>query len=139
MDDELIETGPSFVVARILLILGESDVRRLVATILKSAGYVVEALSDSSRAEEQLQKGSFELAVLDLEYRSGPSGFVVLRDLRARGFKQPALFLSQGAGAEDILALLRLGADDVLRKTLRPEELLAAVRRLLGRYRAGGI
>src|SRR5207249_9955878 len=56
-----IRVGPP----RILVVDDDADILRLVDRSLRSAGYVVELARDGREAEEKLQKGRYDLVLLD--------------------------------------------------------------------------
>ena len=62
----------------------------------------------------------------------GPSGFVLLRELRHRDEHRPVIMILEEHEIDDVLAAFRLGAVDVLLEPLRPSELLCIVDRVCG-------
>jgi DNA-binding response OmpR family regulator len=65
------------------------------------------------------------------------SGYDVCRDLRARGARQPILFLTAKGEEVDKVVGLKLGADDYVTKPFGVHELLARVEALLRRSKNG--
>jgi DNA-binding response OmpR family regulator len=66
----------------------------------------------------------------------GASGFEILRRIRETS-DVPILFLTARDEASDKIRGLRLGADDYVVKSATPDEVVARVRAVLRRYRAG--
>ena len=83
--------------------------------------------------EAPLCAPSTAFLLLDSEQAKGISAFVCLRSLRASGRSVPVLGVVASGGVEDLVAMFRLGANDVLRKPIRASELRAVLERLLPR------
>ncbi len=120
----------------ILLAEPDSDARRAVSNLLKATGFSVAAATDYDGACEIADTTDVQLAVIGLEFATGPSGFVLLRAIKARAPHVPVIFLIGTADSEDVLAAFRLGASDVLLKPLRPSEFMSIVARELALDRA---
>jgi DNA-binding NarL/FixJ family response regulator len=123
------------------ILLAEPDpgVRKQFARVFERAGYTVIAVSGGNEALDAARATRPSCAVLEVPL-SGLSGYEVCRALRAGfGPDLPIVFVSgKRRESYDRVAGLLLGADDYLVKPCAPDELLARVRRLLGRERASG-
>jgi len=117
---------------KILLVDKDVAIRRSATSVLRATGYDVVAATDFDTACEAGDAGDIELAIVGQELGPGPTGFVLLRELKARGRRFPVVMLVGPGEPEDILAAFRLGASDVLLKPLRPSELLCIVDREMG-------
>jgi DNA-binding response OmpR family regulator len=117
---------------RILLVEDDREIGRIVASDLRDAGYAVGAATDGERGLELLQRGSFDLLVLDLNLPR-LDGLEVCRRLRETDRLTPVLMLTARAGKQDVVRGLELGADDYITKPFSSSEFIARVRALLRR------
>jgi DNA-binding NarL/FixJ family response regulator len=126
--------------ARELVLVVDDDpgFRTLAQTLLERAGLAVEMAVDGSQAIEAARRAEPHLVLLDV-CLPGTSGYEVYRELKdSCGETLPIIFVSgERVDSYDRVAGLLLGADDYLVKPFDPDELLARVRRLLGRRREG--
>ena len=117
---------------RILLV--EDD--RLLADALKLAlsqsAHQVDAVLDGELADQALNDGPYDLAILDIGLPR-MSGREVLRRMRSKQLVTPVLVLSALESIEERVELLNLGADDFLQKPFHLSELDARVKALLRR------
>ncbi len=106
-------------------------VKTLEVTFVR-AGYQVVACTDGEEAaQELLDDGHFDIAVLDVGMPK-MDGYEVLRRIRRRGVKVPVIMVSGRIREVDPIRGLNLGADDFVAKPFSCRELLArsaAVRR----------
>src|SRR5262245_45096027 len=118
----------------ILVVEDAANVRELVATLLRQAGYEVE---EASSAQEAIKFADCEVPALVLLDVVLPdvSGYELCRTLRDRfGEALPIIFVS-GTRTDplDSVAGLLVGADDYIVKPFESAELIARVRRALTR------
>ncbi len=119
---------------RILIVDDDPVIRRFVGALLHANDYEVHEAADGEaalRVAGSLRPG---LIVLDLvmPYKDGFDVINGLKDdLQTRGI--PILILSVKDREEDVVKALNLGADDYMTKPFGTQELLARIRRLLGR------
>jgi two-component system copper resistance phosphate regulon response regulator CusR len=123
-------------VARILVIEDERKVLRSLERGLQAEGYEVVAAPTGEGGLQQATGQHFDCLVLDL-LLPGRDGLQVLADLRQTGNKVPVLILTARDAVEDRVVGLDAGADDYLVKPFAFAELLARLRVLLRRERAG--
>jgi DNA-binding NarL/FixJ family response regulator len=121
---------------RLLLVDDHAVVRRGVRAILEdqlSAVHVREA----SNGEEALAAldGALDAVVLDLSM-PGRSGLDLLAEIKHRQPKLPVLIMSLHAEEQFAIRALRAGASGYLTKSAAPEQLVAAVTKIVrgGRY-----
>jgi two-component system phosphate regulon response regulator PhoB len=120
-------------VAAILAIEDDWTVRTVLEHTLTSAGHDVDVAPGVSDARRLLADGHYEVVLLDLNLPDG-NGLDLLRDIRKDlGRSVPVLVLSGLRQEDAIVRGLELGADDYMTKPFSPPELLARVRRCLGR------
>ncbi|RME96077.1 MAG: DNA-binding response regulator [Verrucomicrobia bacterium] len=112
-------------------------VRRGLREILEEsfAGCVVEEAGDIAATLAALERGEWDLLVLDLQMPGG-SGLELLRTVRQLRPQLPVLVLSVHPEDPYGIRTIRAGAAGYLTKESAPEELVAAVGRILrgGRY-----
>jgi two-component system cell cycle response regulator len=103
-------------------------VRAVVRTGLEDEGYRVIEAVDGLTAIEQCRQEPPDVILLDIEM-PGLDGYQVLSELkRDPGLENiPVVFLTSRSGTEDVVAGLRGGAHDYLKKPFEPIELLARV------------
>jgi DNA-binding response OmpR family regulator len=123
-------------VVRILVVEDERKVLRSLERGLQAEGYNVVAAATGEEGFQQATAHPFDCIVLDL-LLPGRDGLQVLADLRQQGNKVPVLILTARDAVEDRVIGLDAGADDYLVKPFAFAELLARLRVLLRRERAG--
>jgi DNA-binding response OmpR family regulator len=114
---------------RILVVEDEPKMAALIRRVLVAERHVVDVAPDGVAAIALAERGPHDVIVLD---RMLPDldGLDLLRLLRTRGVRTPALMLTALGGVEDRVAGLDAGADDYLAKPFAFAELLARVRAL---------
>ncbi len=122
--------------AQILVVEDDPALRELLTTVLRKAGYEVEAVEDGPAALEWIRGRQPDLILLDVML-PGLDGFEVCR--RVRDFWHlrtvPVLMLTALGRIEDKLRGIQAGADDYLTKPVAIPELLARVEMHLRRSR----
>lgn len=116
------------------LLLAEDNKKLLksLTVILQSGGYIVDGVDNGDDAYFYAETGEYDGLVFDImmPYRDGLS---VLRELREKGIKTPALFLTARTELDQRVEGLDAGADDYLPKPFETKELLARIRAMLRR------
>jgi DNA-binding response OmpR family regulator len=120
------------VVAVILVVDDDPEVRLVVRDALEREGFAVDEAGDGEVALTKIADRGPELVVLDLNL-GRVRGLDVLRRLAARP-SPPVIVLSGLADESDRVAGLELGADDYVAKPFSPRELVARVRSVLRRH-----
>jgi DNA-binding response OmpR family regulator len=123
-------------VTRILVVEDDRKVLRSLERGLQAEGYDVVAAATGEEGFQQAITHPFDCVVLDL-LLPGRDGLQVLADLRQQGNKVSVLILTARDAVEDRVIGLDAGADDYLVKPFAFAELLARLRVLLRRERAG--
>jgi two-component system copper resistance phosphate regulon response regulator CusR len=119
---------------RILIV---EDERKLVAALqagLQAESYSVSVAFTGEEGFYLANTETFDLMLLDVML-PGRDGMEILRSLRQRGIRTPALLLTARDAVEDRVLGLDSGADDYLVKPFAFPELLARIRALLRRGR----
>jgi DNA-binding response OmpR family regulator len=120
---------------RLLLVEDDVMVASGIKLGLSNAGYTVDWVGSAERAEQALDKDSFDLAIVDIGL-PGINGLELTQRLRARGLAMPVLILTARDALHDRVKGLDLGADDYMLKPFELPELLARLRALLRRSQA---
>ncbi len=110
----------------ILVVDDEAISRELLREILTPEGYAVLEAQDGREALEQLEKNAVDLMITDRQM-PGMDGMTLLKELKARKRKVPALMVS--AYGEDSFwgEAVGLGALDYVTKPFKPDEVLKIV------------
>jgi DNA-binding response OmpR family regulator len=118
---------------RILVADDEPHIRRILATILESGGFVVDQVGDGTAAMERLsEEAPYEMALLDL-MMPGLTGLEILEKipLLPHRHELAVVILTAKGQDADREAAFRLGARDFVTKPFSPKKLLARIRQLL--------
>lgn len=116
-----------------LVVEDESPLGEMICDNLNIEGYGVELARDGVAASKRIERGGFDLILLDIML-PGCSGFDVLERMRKRGDKTPVLILSARNSDDDRIRGLELQADDYLTKPFNLRELLLRVSALMRRH-----
>jgi DNA-binding NarL/FixJ family response regulator len=119
---------------QILVVDDDVDFRAFLRVALERAGFDVHEADDGAAAIAVARLTQPSLVVLDVRL-PGISGYEVLRELHETVRPEMPVILVSGERTEkeDTIGGLLLGADDYLAKPFDPDELLARIRRSLGR------
>lgn len=115
----------------ILIVDDDREIRSLVAQFLKKHGYRVTPAADGREMMHLMEKGRFDLIVLDLML-PGEDGLSLCRRVRAES-SLPIIMLTAMGEEMDRIIGLEMGADDYLPKPFNPRELLARIKAVLRR------
>ena len=119
---------------RIVIVEDEPAIRANYADALKKQGYEVAAYADRQTALVALRTRLPDLALIDIGLADEiDGGFALCRELRALSASLPIIFLSARDSDFDIVAGLRLGADDYLTKDVSLPHLTARIAALFRR------
>ena len=118
---------------KILLAEDDPAVRTLVSRLLELEGYQVEAFQDGKSALDAVRASAFDLAILDVMMPT-VDGLVVLSEIRSNDATSalPVVILTAKADDESTWRGWSGGCDYYLTKPFDPDDLFAAVDRLLG-------
>ena len=118
--------------ATLLIVEDETNIRELLTTSLKFAGFEVHAAPDGTTALRLAEEHDIDLAVMDVMLPD-MDGFTVTRRLRDHGRDLPVLFLTARDSLDDKLKGLTVGGDDYVTKPFSLEEVVARIRAVLRR------
>ncbi|HQO29590.1 MAG TPA: response regulator [Accumulibacter sp.] len=121
----------------VLIVDDDREIRQLLCDYLERQGLRATAVADGRQMLAALDKGRFDLVILDLML-PGEDGLTLCRNLRAQpaSAQLPVLMLTARGDEMDRILGLEMGADDYLPKPFVPRELLARIRAILRRTRA---
>lgn len=118
--------------ARLLVVDDEPNIRDLLASSLRFAGFDVQVASNGNSAYYQVQEYQPDLVVLDVMLPD-MDGFTVTRRMREAGITIPVLFLTAKDDMRDKIQGLTVGGDDYVTKPFGLEEVVARIRAILRR------
>ena len=121
--------------ARLLVVDDEPNIRELLSTSLRYAGFEVTAAANGREALDAAEEFQPDLAVLDVMLPD-MDGFTVARRLRERDVTTPILFLTARDDMADKVQGLTVGGDDYVTKPFGLEEVVARIRAILRRTHA---
>jgi DNA-binding response OmpR family regulator len=120
---------------RLLIVDDDADMRLLLAEYFRRLGFQVDERDSGVAAMDPASTGRFDCFILDVSM-PGMTGFELLKRVRDRGVKTPALFLTAHDALDYKVAGFEAGADDYLAKPFSPRELEYRVEALLRRTSA---
>ncbi|MHA7220545.1 response regulator transcription factor [Arthrobacter sp. MDT1-48-3] len=123
------KTGPE---AKLLVVDDEPNIRELLSTSLRFAGFDVVAAGNGRDALAAAETHNPDLAVLDVMLPD-MDGFTVTRRLRAAGRHFPVVFLTARDDTDDKVTGLTVGGDDYVTKPFSLDEVVARIRAVLRR------
>ncbi|MCL2848905.1 MAG: response regulator transcription factor [Micrococcales bacterium] len=118
--------------ARLLVVDDEPNIRELLATSLRFAGFDVATAADGRSALAAAADDEPDLVVLDVMLPD-LDGFAVTRRMRERGQRAPVLFLTARDATADKVTGLTIGGDDYVTKPFSLEEVVARIKVILAR------
>lgn len=120
--------------ARLLVVEDEPNIRELLATSLRFAGFEVHVAGDGATALNVAAAHQPDLVVLDVMLPD-MDGFTVTRKLRDSGRQVPIVFVTARDSLDDKIKGLTVGGDDYVTKPFSLEEVVARIRAVLRRTR----
>lgn len=112
---------------RVLVAEDDPSILRLVATVLKRAGYQVDMAANGYDALEKIERTPYHAVVLDL-MMPGSSGFDVLARLQVTEPQHRFVILMSAASPDLVAKAINSNVFAALRKPFEIDELTAAVR-----------
>jgi two-component system OmpR family response regulator len=117
---------------RILSVDDEPNIRDLLTTSLRFAGFAVRAVGNGAQTISAVLEEEPDLIILDV-MMPDLDGMAVLQRLRQAGDDVPVLFLTAKDAVGDRVAGLTAGGDDYVTKPFSLEEVVARLRGLMRR------
>lgn len=115
---------------RVLVAEDEVLLAKAIVKILKTNGYMTEAVYNGIDALHSLESSEYDMAVLDV-MMPGMDGVMVTTEIRKRGVDIPILLLTAKTEIQDKVAGLDGGANYYMTKPFDTKELLAVIRSLV--------
>ena len=117
---------------RILIIEDEVRIADFLQRGLRAEGHFCVVANDGESGLELAMEGDFDLLLLDLML-PGLHGRDICQQLRMNKINTPLIILSAMDSLDDVIAGLRMGADDYMTKPFSFEELLARIETVMRR------
>ncbi len=120
--------------ATLLVVEDEPNIRELLATSLRFAGFEVHTAASGADALHAATRVEPDLCVLDVMLPD-MDGFTVTRKMRESGRQVPIVFVTARDSVDDKIKGLTVGGDDYVTKPFSLEEVVARIRAVLRRSR----
>ena len=117
---------------KILVVDDEPNIRDLLTTSLRFAGFMVRAVGTGAQTISAVLEEEPDLIVLDVMLPD-INGFGVTKRLRSSGYTCPILFLTAKDSTEDKITGLTVGGDDYVTKPFSLDEIVARIKAILRR------
>ena len=117
---------------RVLLLEDDVILNETITEFLEDNGFDVVSIDDGYEALDKAYEDSFDIFLLDVKVPS-MSGFDLLDELRAKGVKTPAIFITSLNSIDDLTKGYDSGCDDYIKKPFVLKELLIRVEALIKR------
>ncbi len=118
----------------ILIVDDEAGIRSTLGEILADEGYATTLASSLEETRKQLQRGFYDLAILDIWLPDG-DGLDLLTEIRRDHAETPVLMISGHASIDTAVKALHQGAYDFLEKPLSLSRVLVTVQNALDHSR----
>ena len=123
---------------KILVVDDEPNIRDLLASGLRFAGFSVLTVGNGNDAVVAAEKGNPDLILLDVMLPD-MSGFSVTKKLRSMNILAPVLFLTARDEVEDKITGLTVGGDDYMTKPFSLDEIIARINAILRRTKQSAV
>jgi len=123
---------------KVLIVDDEPNIRDLLSTSLRFAGFSVHAVANGADAVHAAEKGEPDIILLDVMLPD-MNGFSVTKKLRSMGINAPVLFLTARDETEDKITGLTVGGDDYMTKPFSLDEIVARINAILRRTKAAAV
>lgn len=122
-----------FSMTRVLMIDDDNDLLMVTKKLLKNKGFQIETYTGWTDAKDRIRSFDPNLVVLDV-FLQNDDGLEICKKLRASPFTRhiPILIVS-GFPKIAESAIFEFGADDFMAKPFKGNEMIAKMRRILGR------
>ena len=121
----------------LVIVEDEAAIRDNYTDLFRRQGYRVDGYADRTEAAVAMARGLPDLVILDIGLGDEfDGGYELCRELRTRSSTLPIIFLTARDADIDVVAGLRVGADDYVSKNVSLHQLTARVSALLRRAAA---
>jgi two-component system response regulator HydG len=118
---------------RILIVDDDANHRLMLRGILSGEGYATDEAEDGQMALQKVEKGAYDLALLDLKMPR-MDGMEALTRIRQINPALPVLIMTAYASVDTAVEAIKLGAYDYLSKPLDTDEVLNTIAKTLRRF-----
>jgi DNA-binding response OmpR family regulator len=115
---------------KILYTDDDASIRAAVRGEITDAGYELDEAGDGTEAIRKLEKGGYDLLLLDINM-PGKSGLDVLKYIKEKNLPCRIIMLSGRLGFSVATEALKLGADEYITKPFSVEFLLLNIKKVL--------
>jgi two-component system, NtrC family, nitrogen regulation response regulator NtrX len=119
----------------VLIVDDEANIRRMLASLLRSEGFQVREADSANAGVEATREAEPDVVLMDL-VMPGRTGLDVLPEMAAAAPDLPVVMMSGRASLSDAVQATKLGAFHFLEKPLAPEAVLLTLRSALELRRA---
>ena len=123
---------------KVLIVDDEPNIRDLLSTSLRFAGFSVHAVKNGAEAIYAAEKGEPDIILLDVMLPD-MNGFSVTKKLRSMNINSPVLFLTARDETQDKVTGLTVGGDDYMTKPFSLDEVVARIHAILRRTKSGEV
>ncbi|MEY4366586.1 MAG: hypothetical protein RLZ28_1, partial [Actinomycetota bacterium] len=120
---------------KVLIVDDEPNIRELLSTSLRFAGFSIHAVGNGADAVAAAEKGQPDIILLDVMLPD-MNGFAVTKKIRSMGITAPVLFLTARDDINDKITGLTVGGDDYVTKPFSLDEIIARINAILRRTKA---
>jgi DNA-binding NtrC family response regulator len=117
-------------IASVLIVDDDSDVRSMLSAVLEDEGYSVEAVESGREAIKTCEKLPFDVALVDINLPD-VKGTALLHELKRIQPRMVKIIITGEPSVENAVKGLYEKADGFITKPFDPKELLDTVRRLI--------
>jgi DNA-binding NtrC family response regulator len=122
-------------IASVLIVDDDSDVRRMLSSVLEEEGYSVEAVDNGREAIKTCEKLPFDVALVDINLPD-VKGTELLHELKRLQPRMVKIIITGDPSVENAVKALYEKADGFITKPFDPQELLDTVKRLVAEKEA---
>jgi len=116
--------------SKVLVVDDEDALRTVLSSELASEGYDVGTASDGDLALAEVEKGKYDLVLLDIKMPH-MNGFEVLKHIKEKHPKTKVIMLTGFADLKNAIESKKLGAEDFVSKPYDLVDLLTTIERVL--------
>lgn len=119
---------------RVLIVDDHALIRRGLKQVLQEGlgAVTIGEAQDAREALDQVMKHTWDVVVMDITMPPGRSGLDILRDIKLAHPDLPVLILSMHPEDQFAVRVLKSGASGFIPKESAPEELIKAIRKVIG-------
>ena len=118
---------------KLLLVEDESDLRLIIADVLKDEGYEILSATNGLEGLKKVKEEKPDIVVSDVMMPQ-MDGFTMAKEIRKLNAHIPILFLTAKSSIEDIEEGFETGANDYIKKPFELRELLIRIKALLRKH-----